>query len=290
MSFVIETGYDGGKDLVVTGEWTSEAQQALEAGLADRLVLNYARGFWPQPLDFLRGLPLRKLVLLDRSVTDLHAIYSLAPTLTELRVQSDQKATIELERLPMLRTLAASWPQIQGSIAYAPQLEDLSVPSYAEPDLSALTVLPALASLVMKQRPRLCSLAGLEALPRLRHLGVHMARELDDVSALSLTTSRLETLQITASKGLTEVSPIASATALQFLELSEGGELPSALPFAGLRKLKRLYLFGSTKISDGDLNPILELPELRDFRIMNRRHYTPSNDEVQAAIQRRLSR
>ncbi|WP_374970592.1 hypothetical protein [Terrabacter sp. BE26] len=57
---------------------------------------------------------------------------------------------IELEALPRVRTLAASWPQIRSSIVFAPQIEDLAVPSYAEPDLGPLSCLTSLTSLVMK--------------------------------------------------------------------------------------------------------------------------------------------
>ncbi|XGX78366.1 hypothetical protein LQK93_01154 [Terrabacter sp. BE26] len=82
---------DKGVDLVVTGDWSRAAREALESVRADGLVLNYARGFREQPIDFIEGLPIRKLDLLARSVTDLSPVYSLAPTLEELRVQSDPR-------------------------------------------------------------------------------------------------------------------------------------------------------------------------------------------------------
>ncbi|MFH4347348.1 hypothetical protein WAJ13_23105, partial [Acinetobacter baumannii] len=62
MSFEIERTSQG-VDLVVTGDWSSAARGLLESGRADGLVLNYARGFREQPIDFIQGLPLRKLDL-----------------------------------------------------------------------------------------------------------------------------------------------------------------------------------------------------------------------------------
>ena len=122
MSFVLEPRADQGVDLVVTGDWSVAAREALLTGLADGLVLNYAKGFRERPIDFIEGLPIRKLDLLARSVSDLSPVCSLGSTLEELRVQSNPRAAIDLERLPRLRTLAASWPQVRSSILFAPQI------------------------------------------------------------------------------------------------------------------------------------------------------------------------
>lgn len=287
MSFVIEPTAEGA-DLVVTGEWSPAARQAMEDGRADGLVLNYARGFRQQPIDFIENLPIRKLDLLARSVTDLSPVYSLASSLEELRVQSDPRAVIELERLPRLRTLSAAWSQIQGSILFASHMESLSVPSYAERDLSPLAPLSSLTRLVMKERPRLRSLDGIEAFPWLAHLGVHLASGLEDITGLRRVSSPiLETLQLRSCKKVLDISPVAACPSLRFFELSEAGEIPTVGALEGLAFLEDLYLYGSTAVGDGDLGPIARLPLLRDFRMKNRRGYSPSVQEIKEAIARR---
>jgi hypothetical protein len=287
MSFSLETT-DTGTDLVVTGEWSTAAAQALADGRADGLVLNYAKGFREQPLDFIDGLPIRKLDLLARSIDDLSPIYSLASSLQELRVQSDPRAVIELERLPTLRSLSAAWSQVRGSIMFAPQLESLAAAAYDEPDLSALVVLQSLSKLVMKERPRLRSLDGVEAIPWLMHLGIHLARGLSDISALEAASSTiLQVLQIQSCKSIVDIGPIAACPSLQFFDLSEGAEIGSVEPLGELMNLERLHLYGSTKVRDGDLGPIARLPKLKDFRIQNRRHYSPLAKDIQDAISRR---
>ena len=287
MSFVLEPRVEG-VDLVVTGAWSPAAQEALESGRADGLVLNYARGFREQPIDFIEGLPIRKLDLLARSVKDLSPVYSLAPTLEELRVQSDPRAVIELEGLPRVRKLAASWPQVRSSILFAPQIEDLAVPSYSEPTLEPLSCLTSLASLVMKERPKLRSLDGMEAFRWLTRLAVFSASSLVDISAVE--TSRpaaLQVLQLQACRKVPDITPIAGCVSLQFFDLSEGGEIPSVGPVSDLVNLERLYLYDSTRIADGDLGPIARLPKLKDFRMQNRPGYSPSVKEIQDVIARR---
>lgn len=287
MSFVLEPNIDDidGVDLVVTGDWSKDAQRALEAGRADGLVLNYARGFLEQPIDFVEGLPIRRLNILARSVDDLSPIYSLAPTLQEFRVQSHPRAVIELERLPHVRTLAASWPQVRGSIRFAPQLESLALPSYSEPDLSPLAALTSLSSLVMKQRPNLRSLDGVEAFPWLVQLSIHMARNLVDITPLGRSRPlALQVLQLQACRKVPDIAPVAACPSLQFFDLSEGPTIPTVASLDGLVNLERIYLYGSTKIDDGDLEPIARLPRLRDLRIRNRLGYSPPVAEIQAAI------
>ncbi len=71
---------------------------------------------------------------------------------------------------------------------------------------------------------------------------------------------------------------------LRQLDVSEGGALESLRPIADLHLLERLYLYGSTEVTDGDLTPVLGMARMRDFRMMNRRHYAPSVNQVKAQL------
>lgn len=287
MNFFLDPTPDG-VDLVVTGDWSSRARKALMSGRADGLVLNYVKGFREQDLQFLEGLPLRRLDLLARTIGDLEPVHSLGATLETLHVQSDPRALIELERLPLLRRLSASWSQIQGSLRFAPKLQRLFILSYTERDLVPLTVAPELVSVVMKDYPQVQSLDGVEDLPWLAELGIHLAKGLDDISALERARSPvLETLQLTHSRRISDITPIRACSGLSFLDLSEDGDIPSATPLAGLVGLKELYMYGSTKILDGNLTPIASLPNLRDLKLMNRRFYSPPVQEIKDAIAQR---
>jgi hypothetical protein len=288
MTFTIEKTADG-IDLVITGQWSSTSAGCLETGQADGLVLNYARGYQEKDLSFIRGLPIRRLHILSRTVTDLSPVYSLAETLVTLRVQSDPRATIELERLPRLRTLSADWRQVQSSIHSVPHLEKLFLLSYAEPDFTPLASLTSLSSIVMKDYPQVRALDGIEDLSWLAELGVHLGTNLEDISALRRAASPvLEVLQLPSCRRVTDIDPVAACSSLRFFELSDGAEIPTVELLADLVSMERLYLYGSTKIADCNLGPIARLPRLQDFRIQNRRGYSPSVKEIQEAIERRL--
>lgn len=284
MNFILEQTPEG-VDLVVTGDWSHEARAALLAGRADGLVLNYARGFRERDLQFVAGLPLRRLHVLARTIGDLAPVYGLAETLESLRVQTDPQAVIELERLPLLRMLSANWSQIEGSIHFAPHLQKLFILSYTERDLTPLIAASGLVSVVMKDYPRVQSLDGVEDLLWLAELGVHLAKGLQDIGALQRAGSPvLETLQLTSCRKIPDIAAVSACTGLKFLDVSEGGDIPSVAPLTELVGLERLYLYGSTRVLDGDLGPVAGLPRLRDLRMQSRRSYSPSVKEIQTAI------
>lgn len=279
---------DQGMDLVVTGDWTPEATNAIEQGRADGVVLNYARGYRSRDLNFLRDLPLRRLHLIDRAATDLTPVTYLAQTLTSLRVQSDPGAVIPLEALSALRILSAEWGQVRASITYARLLERLFLTGYDEPDLGPLSSLQGLVSLVLKDRPRVKSLDGMEYLPWLAELSVHTASGLADINAVARTSSpALQTLQLSSCRKVTDLQPLRSCYGLSFLEFSDCGDVASLSPLGHLDHLERLYLYGSTRVLDNDLSPVLRLPRLHDFRMQSRRDYRPSVQDIQKSISSR---
>lgn len=287
MTFTLERTPHG-IDLVVRGPWSSRAAACLTSGHADGLVLNYARGFHEPDLSFITGLPIRRLNLLARSIDDLSPVYSLADGLVSLRVQSDPRALIDLERLPHLRDLAARWSQVRGSIRAAVLVERLFLLAFTERDLTPLTPLQALTSVNMKDYPRVRSLDGVDDLPHLEELGIHLGRYLEDITALERSPSRIMAkLLLPACRRISRVDAVASLPALRFFDLSDGATIPTIAPVADLVDLELLHLYGSTTIEDGDLAPIVGLPRLRDLRLQSRRHYTPPVREIQETIEGR---
>jgi hypothetical protein len=274
---------DAGVTLVATGAWTREADDILDSGRADGIDLNYAKGFKDTGLDFLRPWPLKRVSLLARTVKDLTPIYQLASSLESLSVQSAPSALIDLGRLPCVSTVAADWRQIRDSISDAPQIRDLFVLSYTEPDLVALSGLPLLERVRMKDRPSLRSLAGLDALKALTHVGIYLARDLGDIDSLSGENGLVE-LHLESCRAIRDLAPIAGCAALRFLNASECGDVPSLAPLSRLADLEVVWLYGTTRVLDGDLSPLTGLAGLRELRMQSRRAYHPPVADIIAAI------
>lgn len=289
MTFTLEETHGGGGiDLVVTGRWSAAAEACLRDGHADGLVLNYAKGYNQEDVSFLPGLPVRRLQIIDRSLADLSPVYSLADSLELLSVESDPSAAIELDELPGLQDLSAPWNQIRGSIRFATQLQRLFLLSYSEADFSALTHLTALNSLVLWHHPRVRSLDGIESMPWLSELRVSGGRRLEDITALGGAASPvLQILRLPGCRKVRDIAPLRACPSLRFFDLAEAGTIASVGPLSDLVSLERLHLYGSTTVADGDLGPIARLPRLTDFKMMNRRHYSPSATAIEESIANR---
>ena len=141
-------------ELVVTEPWTAQSGRIFEKGRAHRLVLNYALGFNEPTLDFLRGLPIRELEIIDRRLTNLEPIYSLAPTLESLHVTTHPDLTIRLTELPKLHSLVASWAQVSDTIGQVSGLDDVFLLAYTPDNLEPLSSHTGLETLRMTRPVR----------------------------------------------------------------------------------------------------------------------------------------
>lgn len=284
MSWVVEQGANG-RTLVVTGEWSERANDALLSGAADGLVLNYARGFTAASLDFIQpAWKLRRLSLLDRSMTDLEPLTRLAPTLEELSVQASTEATLDLDGFDLLRNLAAPWPLIAPTLGRLSTLQGLvTFEGFGEQDLRVLRDHVLLEQLTIKDARCLESLDGVEA-PDLRVVQLQRAPRLRDISALVGSRDSLTELRLESVPGLKRVDDIGLLRNLRFLEVGDCAHIDSLAPLSGLRLLEVLYAWGTTEVVDADLTPLLQLPALRELRMRPRRSYKPGVREIPAAV------
>jgi hypothetical protein len=280
--FVIEDMPEG-RTLVVTGAWTSDAERVVETGEVDRLWLNYARGYMQPDLSFLDAWPVRGLTLNDRSVTDLQPLERLSGTLEDISVQAAAEASLDLGAFPRLVRLAAMWEAVRDSISQASVLGNLVALYYDERDLWPLSDNRRLSRLVLKPCTRLEALAGLPVLDELEQLAIIDARRLGDISELA-SLRRLRELTLESCRSISTVDALAALTSLRFLSVSNCGDIETIAPLADLQGLERFSAWGSTRVLDGDLRPLLALPHLAEIRMRDRASYEPRVRSLAAAV------
>lgn len=285
--YSLEETHEGTR-LFVNGVWTSQIEALLEDGSIHTLVLNRAHGFEAPSLEFLRPWPLRGLHVLFPPLKDLSPIRRLRESLTDLKLEifPTGEGVLDIEGFSRLQHLSVSWKMIEDQVSKITTVENLYLDRYSCPDLVPLAPLVSLRSLRMKERPKIKSLHGLQTFSRLERLAIHGASQLADDSALqgSSAATSLRELQLEACRKLSNMDNVSLASDLQFLNMGDCGDLESLAPLRRMRNLQRLSLYESTRILDGDLSPVLDLPELTDFRIANRRNYVPSAPEVQCLL------
>jgi hypothetical protein len=271
---------NGSVEFDLLGRWSAEAADAFMNSAAESLVLNYARGFEADDLSFLTGLAVRRLTILDYKPYDLTPIYSLGDTLVSLSL-GRQMAAIDLTELPYLTDLRCDWTNVASSIANVDGLGSISLGGYRPRDLTPLSHLH-LESLRLLDRPRLKTLSGLETHVDLEKFEV-AGSSLSDLTPASALAS-LQDLRVPGCVKLDNLDAVTGLVALLALDVSECNNIDSFSPLRGTQALEHLHAHGSTKVIDGDLKPLLELPQLRDVRMMNRRNYKPSVSDVQAQL------
>jgi internalin A len=281
--FILEEA-DEGRMLVVTGPWSTAAAKALSRGEADGLTLNYARGFSGRDLEFLDAqLGVRRLHLLDRGITDLEPLSRLAGSLEELSVQASERAELDFSALRGVRSVAGEWRLIGRTLGELHDLESVITWRFDEVDLHAFRDHVVLQRLTIKEAPFLETLSGISGLSDLAELGVLLARRLRDISEVSELGASLRRLEFQACPALGAIDEIEPLDNLQFFGFSDCGDLESLAPLGALTRLEVLYAWGSTRVLDGNLDPLAALPCLRELRMRDRRSYSPRVADLPAA-------
>jgi hypothetical protein len=110
------------------------------------------------------------------------------------------------------------------------------------------------------------------------------AKRLTDFDCLGDLGTDLTWLSLQACRNLNALDALAGLSALGFLNISECGPINSLGPIARLLNLETVLFYGSTKIEDNDLTPLLALPNLAVIAAQSRAAYRPSVSEVRSRI------
>jgi internalin A len=249
--FAIEQG-PAGATLTVTGPWSDAAAQALRGGMADGLVLNYAKGFGEPTLDFLEPWPLRRLDIIARWIPSAAPIARVSETLESLSIQLKPRVRIDLSPFGCLGRLFIQWSAIKsGTLPGASQLTDLGLMWFQGSDLSALGGLVGLRFVRLAMAPKLTSVSGLQGKP-IETLWIQRAGRLADIDALAGVAGTITELRLEGCPQVGRLNALAGLARLTNLELGDCGVVESLAPLDSLDGLRELHLWGTTKVGDGD--------------------------------------
>jgi len=282
-SYILEDTPEG-RDLVVTGAWSREAAKALATGKADGLVLNRARGFSERSLDCLADFGIRRLRVLDHSVTDLEPITRLGDSLEELSVEAATDTELDLGALPRLQSLDGPWWLVGPTFRSLHCLRRVVTWEFSERDLHAFRDHVGLERLTVKDAPTLESMSGISDLPELATLKVIGGPRLRDISDVEWLAASLRRLRLIECASIESIDEIEALVGITFLELGDCGAIRSLAPVASLQQLEKVYLWGTTRAADDDLSPLIALPHLRELRMRERPGYRPTVAAVRAAL------
>lgn len=275
-----------GRRAVATAAWTSEMTEYITRTGITELELNTGKG-WPpgHELTFLSKLMhLEALVVLDfgaRSANTVHLLGNLR--LLSLVTYCD--TPIHFSAFPHLEKCNFEWRSGSESLFDCGTLETLTINRYGSSSSAGLGRLTRLRSLALLNATvdSIRELSRLSLLQDMRLGGLRRLASLHGVEGLQ----ELRELTVQQCPRLTSLEPIRNLRALRRLLVTECSRIDSLRPVHGLPCLECVLFYGSTYITDGDLAPLLSLPQLTEVSFQNRRHYSHTRSELLEAIKSR---
>lgn len=209
---------------------------------------------------------------------DLGPLYELG-SLRSLYVDRKRNPP-NLARLPGLLQYSGSWHR-DLRLDEAPSLRALSLPNFAHDSLEAMLWPPSLVVLELSNG-RMASTRGIERAPKsLRRLSMSMLRRLAEVTVPEDHSLRQLWLYTCG-----HANYLSGPRRLRSLRLNACAPIPSLRFVQGLERLEDLG-FVRTKVTDGDLGPLLDHPSLRWVGFMDSRALSHTNRELDRALRAR---
>jgi hypothetical protein len=117
----------------------------------------------------------------------------------------------------------------------------------------------------------------------LRRLELHRCVKLESADGLAESCPELRHLHLDISKKFGDLPNLLKLKKLEVLCLNRCGDLPNLKFLAKFPNL-RDFRFVDTNVVDGDLSPLLSLPNLESVGTLNKKHYSPTADEVKETL------
>jgi hypothetical protein len=269
--YLLERGVFGTR-AILTSEWDSETERSLLKQPIAELELNRGKGWRGKSLEFLSNFPeLLALSIVGRTAEPIEPIHRLH-NLRLLRVLAYCKNEIRFHEFPHLIDCGIQWRPKAMSVFDALGLRVLFINGFSGTDTRQFGRLTSLESLAILGSP-IRSLEGLAPLHELRSLRLGHLRQLLSLIGIE-SLIRLEKLEIGTCRKIRVIDEVSSLAKLREFYLDNVGDIQSLKPLAQLSQLHRVTFVESTNILDGDLSPLVGLPNLELVAFQNRRHYS----------------
>lgn len=278
-SYFIDDSEDGyGQVFVPRGPWQPSYTDLVEKQQIAVVRLSASAGWQGSDLQFLQELPnLRGIEVYSPEVRDASVIGSLH-RLQLVGLDCKLRTRIDFGALRELEVVKATWAGAIEGVLECAGLKHLNLSNWPASDLDSLARLTQLAKLLLTSR-KLTSLRGIDVLGALEWLDLDSCPKLTSVEGIQACQS-IWHLELTSCKAIHKISPIGELGSLRELHLDENGEIESLEPLRHCRLLERLSFFGTTRVVDGKLSAVEELPRLKTLRFAPRRHYDRSRDDI----------
>lgn len=284
MSFTISDGR-WGPMLSITSAWDSSIRQQMVRHSIAELEINYAKGWQGDNVEFLRELPfLISLDITDFNLKDVSSVSELT-RLRFLGVETYGRIDIQFARLIELEECALEWGPGAFSLWSAPPLKKLFLNKYPGKDTSRIARFRGLISLRLASA-RIAQCEDLKECKDLSMLGFYHCRNLRSLTGMN-GLRKLTHLEVDGCKSIGTFDSLQDLIQLERLSFCNSGKIESLNSLKHLKNLRAVFFYEDTRIMDGDMTSLLELPLLREVAFRNRRNYSHRCEDIEAILKAR---
>lgn len=260
-----------GPHMTLLSPWSEKIEKAVKRKGVIELYLNYVKGWEGNNLSFLKRIPcLLSFHILDKNINDISDIHSLS-NLKVLKVDTYCDSEIDFSCFPYLEEASLEWRPKAKSLFDCTTLKKVFINCCEIRDLSVFSKMQHLESLCLKS-PLISAIGDVSNLKNLKYLELGNAKNLTSLEGIEQLTN-LEDLRFYICRKMRNIDSLRSLTKLKRLHLCNCGPIESFKPLSGLKFLEDIYFCKSTKILNGDLYPLKELPNLKNVYFPDRKHY-----------------
>jgi len=273
---------DSQKILILENDRITESCNFMLKENISGLELNYVYGISDTDFVFLKDFNfVNFLSIINWWTKDISQIHNLTELHT-LNIVTDCKTKIDFSQFPKLTNCILHWRSGATSLYKSTLLEDLCLFHYnpKEKNLLNLSNLKNLKKLQVNSSP-INSLEGIENLQNIEKLELYYLRNLENIEHIK-QLPKLKKLSMESCKKA-NLQAIAHLQQIEKLLLTKMADIESVKLFSELKNLQSLAL-GETKITDGNLSPMFDLPNLQRFIGKHYKHYSHSFEEITQKI------
>ena len=276
------TREDGWWRWILSGPWQPKYADQIRRRGPLALELNEAWGFVGDNLDFLGDVPeLLELQVIHHHLLDDRGVEHCS-NLRSLDLNTYSDTSPDFSRFRQLESCSIEWRGAASSLLEVQTLHRLAIQNPPWPDLYPFQALAGLVSLTLGNARRLRSLAGAKSLRSLESLVVYLAPRLASLAGIEELGS-LVNLELEDCRTVNSLEPAGDLRRIRSIHFTGRGMVDNLDPLQNLNNLEELWL-GGTKVADGRLTPLLNLPALREVRFRNRPEYDISSEALTAEL------
>lgn len=196
----------------------------------------------------------------------------------------EPKNGLDFSNFPHLEVFAGKWNENNKNIDSCRDLRSVMISNFnsKRKDFYELRNIVRLENLEII-RTNIESLKGIETLQDLKYLMLAYAPRLHDISDIGQTN--LREIEFDCIKNIQDYSYLGAIKYLRKMRISKCGAIKNISWINNLKYLD-FFTFVETNIVDGDLSPLLQLPELRYVGSFDKKHYNLKMDEIKSHIDR----